>query len=318
MERIGVEDEIDRRAARVDNSIIYSPDGRIFPTDIMKSLSGAGKSYSIHRGDFHNILLNNLSDSVDLKLNHSFITAEDKGGKVSTTFNDGQVYTHDLLIGADGIRSKVRRIVSPEAELEPEGTSAIRALIPKSELTAGDGNFRAWLGNNKAFLTYPVKDSREINIAAYVPSTDSSNNSWSKSVSKQDLAGIFEGWAPEVMDMIENVETAFSWELYDHSPLSSWSSGSIALIGDAAHAMLPYLGQGANQAIEDCGVLASILEDTTGNNIRDALREFEAARKDTAATIQLLSRQASNVFRDDFSGDLDLKAKYIEDLLSKR
>lgn len=318
MERIGVDDEIDQRAARVDNSVIYTSDGRTFPTDIMKSLSGTKRSYSIHRGDFHSILLKNLSDSVDLKLNHSFDTAENRDGKVEARFNNGQVYAHDLLIGADGIRSKVRHIVSPEAELEPEGTSAIRALIPKPENTNGDGNFRAWSGDDKAFLAYPVKDNTKINIAAYVPSNDSTNRSWSKSVSKDEFAEIFEGWAPEVIDMISSVETAFSWELYDHSPLSRWSKGSIGLIGDAAHAMLPYLGQGANQAIEDCGMLASILEKTTEDNVPEVLAEFEDARKDTAAAIQQLSRQASKIFRDDFGGDLDLKAKYINDLLAKR
>lgn len=319
MKKIGVYDEIIKRSAKVDNSVIYDTYGNKLPTDIMRTLSSDRESYSIHRGDFQEILLKNLSQFVNIQLNHEFISARNIDDKVEITFGNGRTWTHDLLIGADGVRSQVRRVISPETKLEAERVTAIRALIPKCEATTGGSNFRAWMGGNKVLVTYPVKDSQKINIAAYVPSNNKQYKGWSQAVSKHTLLEEFKGWGFEAINLMNHVEYAFSWELYDHLPLSSWSEGAICVIGDAAHSMLPYLGQGANQAIEDCGVLASLLTDITSKNeIEGVLKDYESIRKESVTVIQSLSRQAGHVFRDDFGGDIGKKAKEINKLLDQR
>ena len=114
--------------------------------------------------------------------------------------------------------------------------------------------------------------------------------SWSATGNRDELTASFEGWDARVVALLEMVETCFWWGLYDRRPLASWTMGRLALLGDAAHAMLPHVGQGANQAIEDGVALAVFLEGRNSAEIPDALRQYEAFRRERTDTVQAEAR----------------------------
>ena len=114
-------------------------------------------------------------------------------------------------------------------------------------------------GRWKHFMVYPVRSGQLLNYVGFVPTEDETVRSWSAIGDRNELASSFEGWDPRVVGLLEKVDTCFWWGLYDRRPLASWTNGRLALLGDAAHAMLPHLGQGANQAIEDGVALAVFL-----------------------------------------------------------
>jgi len=115
--------------------------------------------------------------------------------------------------------------------------------------------------------------------------------SWSAPGDRDELAASFRGWDPRVTALLEKVETCFWWGLYDRRPLASWANGRLALLGDAAHAMLPHLGQGANQAIEDGVALAVLLEKSGPADVPAALKRYENLRRVRTDVVQAEARQ---------------------------
>lgn len=112
------------------------------------------------------------------------------------------------------------------------------------------------MGERKHFLVYPVRGGTLINYVGFVPSDAEAEESWSAPGDVDMLRKAFEGWDPRVTNLLEQVETTHWWGLYDREPLATWTQGRLTLLGDAAHPMLPHLGQGANQSIEDGLALA--------------------------------------------------------------
>ena len=116
-----------------------------------------------------------------------------------------------------------------------------------------------WLGKGKHFLTFPVRAGRLINYVGFVPADEETKESWSAPGDPDVLRQEFAGWDPRIGSLLQQVQATFRWALYDREPLPIWTRGRLTLLGDAAHPMLPHLGQGANQAIEDGMALATIL-----------------------------------------------------------
>ena len=116
-----------------------------------------------------------------------------------------------------------------------------------------------WLGNGKHFLAFPVRAGELINYVGFVPADEEMKESWSAPGDPDALRREFAGWDPRIGSLLQQVQTTFRWALYDREPLPTWTKGRLTLLGDAAHPMLPHLGQGANQSIEDGMALATIL-----------------------------------------------------------
>src|SRR6185295_2483536 len=129
------------------------------------------------------------------------------------------------------------------------------------------------------------------NYVGFVPSKNATAESWSSVGDRDELASSFDGWDPRVVRLLEAVDSCFWWGLYDRMPLASWTKGRLALLGDAAHAMLPHLGQGANQAIEDGVALAVLLQGQTSGELIDALRRYEAFRRERTDVVQAEARK---------------------------
>ena len=198
----------------------------------------------------------------------------------------------DVVIGADGIHSFVRAIVAPQVEVRFSGLCAYRCLVPADK--APDMALRPvqtlWLGPGRHFVHYPISGGRWVNVVAIVPAGDWRTESWTAEGSIADLSAAFAGWDDRVQQLILSATDTKRWALYDRSPLERWSEGRISLLGDAAHAMLPFFAQGAAQAIEDAAVLADCLRQARRDSVAQALQRYEQMRRPRASRVQLMSR----------------------------
>jgi salicylate hydroxylase len=130
-----------------------------------------------------------------------------------------------------------------------------------------------------------------INYVGFVPADAEMKESWSAPGDTDVLHREFEGWDPRIGTLLSQVEKTFRWALYDREPLPTWTRGRLTLLGDAAHPMLPHLGQGANQSIEDGMALATILANVDNSDVPEALKVYEGLRRQRVADVQLGARQ---------------------------
>lgn len=148
------------------------------------------------------------------------------------------------------------------------------------------------MGDGKHFMVFPLRSGTLVNYVGFIPTNSQTAESWSAVGDRDELAASFAGWDPRVTELLSRVETCFWWGLYDRKPLSTWTNGRLALLGDAAHPMLPHLGQGANQAIEDGTALAVLLEGLDQSApIADVLQRYEALRRPRASMVQTEARK---------------------------
>ena len=181
------------------------------------------------------------------------------------TFANGSTAEADVVIAADGIQSELQKYVVEPSTPEYSGSRAYRGLVARAKLPGWrQAAHQIWMGDGKHFMVFPVRRGELLNYVGFVPTRNETVESWSAVGDRDELAASFSGWDPRVVELIDKIETCFWWGLYDRHPLAAWTKGRLALLGDAAHAMLPHLGQGANQAIEDGVALAVLLEGSNG------------------------------------------------------
>jgi salicylate hydroxylase len=147
------------------------------------------------------------------------------------------------------------------------------------------------MGDGKHFMVYPVRGGRLLNYVGFVPTQNETAESWSAVGDRDELAASFAGWDPPVVSILEKVESCFWWGLYDRRPLDNWTNGRLVLLGDAAHAMLPHLGQGANQSIEDGVALAVLLAGRDPSEVPGLLPHYEAFRRVRTDVVQAEARK---------------------------
>ena len=255
--------------------------------------------YTVHRADLHALLVGALDGDV-VATDRCLTGLDDTGGGVRLTFADGTTTTADAVVGADGIHSQVQAELFGPSRPRFTGNTAFRGLVPAGDV-ADLGipvTTNGVLGPGRHFVCYYVASGRLLNWVAIAPSESWTLESWTAPASVDDALAEFDGWAPVVRRLISMAghggRTVYRWALNDRDPLPEWGRGRVTLLGDAAHPMLPFLAQGAAQAIEDAAVLARCVERVA--DLPSALRAYEDLRRERTARVQLGARRNSVVF----------------------
>jgi salicylate hydroxylase len=240
-------------------------------------------------------LLNLLAASLPpgiVRTGHRCIGFDQNTDAAQLTFANGETVEADVVVAADGIHSVLQKYVVAPKPPEYSGVRAYRGLIASEKLRGWrQAAHQVWMGDGKHFLVFPVRGGRMLNYVGFVPSTNAKAESWSAVGDRDELAASFPDWDPPVVRALEAVETCFWWGLYDRAPLKSWTNGRLALLGDAAHAMLPHLGQGACQAIEDGVALSVLLEGRDAAEVPDILPRYEKMRRVRTDVVQAEARK---------------------------
>jgi salicylate hydroxylase len=253
------------------------------------------RTYVAHRAD----LLDAVKASVPpgwLRLGKRCVEVQpnDSGGRL--IFDDGSTIDADVLIGADGVHSVVRSAVAGAGPAEYSGMCAYRALVPMDDAPefARRASQTLWIGPDHHLVHYPISGGSAVNIVAFAPASDFTDESWSTKATVEELLAEFAGWDPRLTDLIRAAGTPGRWALLDREPLTRWSYERLTLLGDAAHPMFPFFAQGAAQAIEDGAALAQCLADDLEDPSR-ALRTYEQVRIGRTTKIQQLSRARKDI-----------------------
>ncbi|MGH3815598.1 MAG: FAD-dependent monooxygenase [Pseudonocardiaceae bacterium] len=249
--------------------------------------------YTVLRTDLQRSLLERLpGGTVHLGLHCTEVV--ERACDVELQFADGSSTTADVVIGADGIHSRIReRLVRDEPRYS--GQNIYRALVPADRLAflCKEPKVVLWLGPGRHCVCYPVAGGQQISLAATVPDPQWGAESWSAQGRTRDLTEAYSGWHPEVRAVTSAPDTIGRWALHDRELLRRWSTARITLVGDAAHPMLPFFAQGANQAIEDAVALAVCLRDTRrgeAGQIAAALARYERVRVPRTSEVHRISQ----------------------------
>jgi salicylate hydroxylase len=292
LERIGLGDALAAVGAKVGSgSEYYRMDGSLVGPILTTDSSGWNGMYGMHRADLLNALAATLPAS-SIRTGYRCVGLEQSADTAQLQFANGETAQADIVIAADGIQSVLQKYVVAPTPPEYSGVRAYRGLLAREKIPGWrEAAHQVWMGDRKHFMVFPVRSGRLLNYVGFVPTKDQTVESWSAVGDRDEFAAFFEGWDPRVVGLLEKVETCFWWGLYDRKPLSSWTSGRLVLLGDAAHAMLPHLGQGANQAIEDGVALAVLLEGKDRAEVPDILPRYEKLRRVRTDLIQAEARQ---------------------------
>ncbi|MDX3907774.1 MAG: FAD-dependent monooxygenase [Pigmentiphaga sp.] len=263
----------------------------------MREVFGANY-HTAHRADLHRLLLSRVPESSI----HTGVAcagvANAEGGAIMRT-EDGREIEGDIVLGADGIKSAVRaQLFGSRA---PRFTNQIcwRIILPMEELhRAADklptrlngSEYIGWLGPTGHVLFYPLRRGELLNIFAGRVSTEWASDDWTVPSSKDEMLQAYAGWHPGMLHLLSQAKEAFKWGIYDHDPLEHWVQGRIALLGDAAHPMMPTLAQGAAISLEDGYAVARHLEQGSADPAA-ALAAYERERQPRGSRVQLQARQ---------------------------
>jgi salicylate hydroxylase len=310
LQRLGLGQSVERCGARVGaGSQYFRHDGSpIAPVQVTDSW-GWNATFGMHRADLIEILAKALPPRV-VYTGHRAIGLEQIDDRARVTFANGSLAEGDLVIAADGIHSELRHNVAPPSRPVFHRSIAYRGVIPHARIPDWPTNcWLMWLGKGKHFLTFPVRAGELINYVGFVPAEEEMKESWSAPGNPDVLRDEFEGWDFRIGRLLSQVQSTFRSALYDREPLPTWTKGRLTLLGDAAHPMLPHLGQGANQSIEDGMALATILALAGKATVPAALLAYERLRRERVATVQRGARE--NGMRYD-SSYADLKIRDAE------
>jgi salicylate hydroxylase len=292
LQRVGLGKAIEKFGARVGAGSQYLRHNGvpIAPVQVTDS-AGWNAAFGMHRADLVEILATALPGDV-VHTGHRCTGCEQGDDVPRVSFANGAVAEADVVIAADGIHSELRHEVTPPSHPVFSGSVAYRGVIPHDRIPSWPtGSWLMWLGKGKHFLTFPVRAGQLINYVGFVPADDEMKESWSLPGDPDVLRREFAGWDPRIESLLSQVSATFRWALYDREPLSTWSRGRLTLLGDAAHPMLPHLGQGANQAIEDGMALATILARANLETVATALLAYEGLRRERVGSIQRGARE---------------------------
>lgn len=265
--------------------------------------------YSVKRADYQAVLHRAaLAAGCTIRLGAKATSLDDC--TPSLTLANGETLTADLIIAADGMKSRLRALVLPESEDAsplPYPMSTYRAWAPTAALVATNPDIAAllaepasnvWLGPGRHVIFYPAEGGSILAINGTYPSRTDSVGAWNKEASVAEVQAQFAMFDPVVQAVLAEARDCKSWALAEVPRLSRWrsESGRVVLVGDAAHGMLQFLAQGAAMATEDAGALAECLKDVEGpDGVPDAMLAYERARRWRCERVQAGARRNGDV-----------------------
>lgn len=278
---------------------------------------GVGQS-SVHRADFLDALVRHLPEGI-AQFRKRATQIEQQGDELQVLFADGTEYRCDLLIGADGIKSALRSYVLEGQgldHLEPRfsGTCAYRGMVDSLQLREAfrikgiDEHLvdvpQMYLGLDGHILTFPVRKGRIVNVVAFTSDrsqpepTWPADAPWVREASQREMLDAFAGWGDAPRALLECIPAPTLWALHDLPELPGYVHGRVALIGDAAHAMLPHQGAGAGQGLEDAYFLARLLGDsrTETGNLPELLGAYDDLRRPHACRVQRTTVETGELY----------------------
>jgi salicylate hydroxylase len=261
----------------------------------------------LHRADLQAALQAHVQSSpdIDLRLGCQFEDVGTHAKGLTVGQRSGTARQQELavaLVGADGIWSAVRHHLFPEVQPQFSGLIAWRGTLDATQLPREYTSRRVqlWMGPNAHLVAYPISGARQINVVAVVPGTWN-RPGWSAPGEANEIKSAFVSarWHAVPRMLIGTVDEWRRWALFTVPDGGEWTDGAVALLGDAAHAMLPFAAQGAGMAIEDAAVLAKCLGETQnqgGPTVPAALKRYARLRRPRVARVQRAARQAGRIY----------------------
>jgi salicylate hydroxylase len=270
--------------------------------------------WMVHRGDFHAVLLDAMrkADPEAIQVGNACVGFAQDGHRATIHLANGETATGDVLIGADGVHSKVRYQMFGDGRAEFTGIMAWRGLVPMERLPEHQRQLvgNNWLGVGGHVVTYPLRRGEILNFVGAVERDDWHLESWTEAGTTEECLHDLGGWHDDVKTIIRNIDTPFKWGLLKREPLDHFAEGRVCVMGDAAHPTLPFLAQGANMALEDAMIIARCLD--MFDEVPEALQHYEQARLERTAAIVRGSSDNTKRFHNPAHGDAAGAAAYIE------
>lgn len=244
----------------------------------------------LHRADLHGELVRRVrqADADALHVGHEMVGLEIGDGGAALRFANGAEADSRLVVGADGLKSRVREILFDATGPEFTGHIAWRGVVPAAAVDDWftEPGSHTWAGAGRLLVHYPMRGRELVNYVGFTRSVDWAEEGWSIPADVEELRDALHDFHPRVHDLLRATpaERCFKWGLFARGPLSSWSQGPVTLLGDAAHPMLPYFGLGAGMAIEDAVILARALAER--GSATEAFAAYEKARLERTSFIQ--------------------------------
>jgi salicylate hydroxylase len=252
-----------------------------------------GQPYAVtHRADIHATFLRacEASGLIQLETSRRVDDFTDHGDHVTVTLNNGETARGRALIGCDGMWSKIRERIVGDGKPRVSGHIAYRGVLKKEDVPADlwRPDVVLWAGPRTHFVHYPLRRGELYNLVAVFHS-DHYEEGWNAEGSKDLLWQHFKMQVPEVLRMLERIDTWRMWVLCDREPVKDWTKGNVTLLGDAAHPMLQYLAQGACMATEDAVVLTDQIA-ASPDDLPAAFKAYQQARYLRTARTQIMAR----------------------------
>ena len=231
-----------------------------------------------------------------IRLSSKAVGFTQTGDKVTLDLEGGATATGDVLVGADGVHSRIRQGLFGADKPQFTGVIAWRGVVPMGKLPQHMVRMVAtnWVGPGGHVVHYPLRGGEVMNFVYALERSDWQIESWTARGTNEELTRDARGWHEDVQTLVRNIPVPYKWALMVRPPMDRWSIGRVTLLGDACHSMLPFLGQGANSAMEDGYVLARALTELQGD-VPSRLERYENARRNR--TRRAVEGSADNIHR---------------------
>ncbi|OAT02553.1 salicylate hydroxylase [Blastomyces dermatitidis ER-3] len=296
LRRLGVEPAIKKTSVVLERiQVVRWQDGRVLNETAVNHQYG--EAAAIHRGDLQKALLDRILELDNIQIRAGATVTDIDFDLTAVHLQCGKAVYGDVVIAADGIKSTVRRKMFPGIghRVQPSGDVAFRILIPREKMLEDEETAKLinkpqavrWVGPHRHVIGYPIRNHQLYNSVFVHPDNGPTGESWTIPGTREEIMEAFGGWDPRLSKLVASSTSVLKSRLCLHPRLQTWVKGSCALVGDACHPMLPYIAQGAAQALEDAAALGVVLSQIeTAKDVPFALYVYEKCRKARAERIQ--------------------------------